>query len=70
MHCFEDGCLLGCCVVCLLLGAANISETSANIYHTTRRSILEDSYLHTRRSENLKSCPKHIMPKLRKDSLF
>jgi hypothetical protein len=32
------------------------SETSVNIYQTARRSIPEDSYLHTRCCENLKSC--------------
>jgi hypothetical protein len=31
------------------------SETSVNVYQTTRRNIPEDSHLHTRRRENLKS---------------
>jgi hypothetical protein len=31
------------------------SETSVNFYQTTRRNITEDSHLHTRRRENLKS---------------
>jgi hypothetical protein len=30
------------------------SETSLTFYQTKRRNISEDSYLHTRRSENLK----------------
>jgi hypothetical protein len=34
------------------------SETSVNFYDTTRRNILEDSHLHTRRRENLIS---HVM---------
>jgi hypothetical protein len=37
----EDGCLLSCCAV--------------NFYRTTRRNSPEDSHLHTRRCENLKS---------------
>jgi hypothetical protein len=37
--------------------AARTSGTSVNIYKTTRRNISEDSYLHTRRRENLKSHP-------------
>jgi hypothetical protein len=32
-----------------------ISETSVNVYETTRRSIPEGCLLHTRRRENLKS---------------
>jgi hypothetical protein len=35
--------------------AASTSETSVNFYQTTRRYIPEDSHLHTRRRENLKS---------------
>jgi hypothetical protein len=38
---YEDGCLLGCCT--LMMEAASTSETSVNIYHTTRRTIPEDS---------------------------
>jgi hypothetical protein len=34
--------------------AASTSETSVNFYQTTWRNIPEDSYLHTRRRENLK----------------
>jgi hypothetical protein len=34
---------------------ANTSETSVNFYETTGRNIPEDSHLHTRRRENLKS---------------
>jgi hypothetical protein len=30
------------------------SETSVNIYQTTRRNIPEDSHLHTRRRETMK----------------
>jgi hypothetical protein len=35
--------------------AASTSETSVNFYQTTRRNNPEDSYLYTRRRENLKS---------------
>jgi hypothetical protein len=36
-----------------MMEALNISETTVNICQTTRRNIPEDSYLHTRRRENL-----------------
>jgi hypothetical protein len=39
----------------LMMEAARTSETSVNFYQTTRRNNPEDSYLHTRRRENLKS---------------
>jgi hypothetical protein len=35
--------------------AARTSETSVNVYQTTRRYNPEDSHLRTRRRENLKS---------------
>jgi hypothetical protein len=35
--------------------AVNTKETSLNFYETTRRNIPENSHLHTRRRENLKS---------------
>jgi hypothetical protein len=35
--------------------AASTSETSVNVYHTTRRNVPEDSNLHARRCETLKS---------------
>jgi hypothetical protein len=35
--------------------AASISETSISYKQTTRRNIPEDSYVHTRRREILKS---------------
>jgi hypothetical protein len=35
--------------------AASTSETSVNLYQTTRRNNPEESYLHTRRRDNLKS---------------
>jgi hypothetical protein len=37
----------------------SIFDTSVNFSHATRRNILEDSHLHTRRRENLKS---HLTP--------
>jgi hypothetical protein len=39
----------------LMMKAASTSETSVNFYQTTRRNNPEDSHLHTRRRENLKS---------------
>jgi hypothetical protein len=38
-----------------MMETVNTSETSVNFYQTTRRNILEDSLLHTRRREDLKS---------------
>jgi hypothetical protein len=35
--------------------AASISETSVNFYQAARRNNPEDSHLHTRSHENLKS---------------
>jgi hypothetical protein len=45
----------------LMMEAVSVSETSVNFYQTTRRIISEDSHLHTRRRENLKS---HYLTKL------
>jgi hypothetical protein len=39
----------------MMMEAVITSETSVNFYETTRRNIPEDSHLHTRRRENLKS---------------
>jgi hypothetical protein len=38
-----------------MIEAASTSETTVNFYQTTRRNNPEDSRLHTRRRENLKS---------------
>jgi hypothetical protein len=38
-----------------MMEAESTSETSVNFYQNTRRNNPEDSYLHTRRRENLKS---------------
>jgi hypothetical protein len=38
-----------------MMEAARISETLVNFYQTARRYIPEDSHLHTRRLENLRS---------------
>jgi hypothetical protein len=40
----------------MLMEAVRTSETSVNFNVTTRRYIPEDSKLHTRRREDLKSC--------------
>jgi hypothetical protein len=42
-------------LIALMLEAASSSETSVNLYKSTRRNNPEDSHLHTRRRENLKS---------------
>jgi hypothetical protein len=42
-------------LVALMMEAAKTSETSENFYQITRRNDPEDSRLHTRRRENLKS---------------
>jgi hypothetical protein len=47
--------VLAASIIALMMEAARTSETSVNFYHTTRRNIPEDSHLHTRRRENLKS---------------
>jgi hypothetical protein len=36
-----------------MMEAVSTSETSVNLYQTTRCNIPEDSHLHTRRRENL-----------------
>jgi hypothetical protein len=41
--------------IALMMEAAGISETSVNFCQTTRRSNAEDSHLHIRYRENLKS---------------
>jgi hypothetical protein len=42
-------------IIALMVEAVTPSETSVNFYQTTRRNIPEDSHLHIRRRENLKS---------------
>jgi hypothetical protein len=42
-------------VIRAMMVAASTSETSVNAYQTTRRYNPEDSHLHTRRRENLRS---------------
>jgi hypothetical protein len=39
----------------VIMGAVSISGTSINLYQTARRNIPEDSHLHTRHLENMKS---------------
>jgi hypothetical protein len=45
----------GCYLRALMMEAARTSETSVDIQLRTRQYIPEDSELHTRRRENLKS---------------
>jgi hypothetical protein len=42
-------------IIALIMESASTSETSLNFYQTTRHNIPEDSHLHTRSCENLKS---------------
>jgi hypothetical protein len=42
-------------LIALMMAAESTSETSVNFYQTTRRNNPENSHLHTRRRENLKS---------------
>jgi hypothetical protein len=42
-------------ILALTMEAESTSETLISFYQTTRRNIPEDSHLHTRRRENLKS---------------
>jgi hypothetical protein len=44
-----------------MLEAASTPETSVNFYQTTRRNNPEDSHLHARRRENLKSYLVHML---------
>jgi hypothetical protein len=48
--------------VAMMMEAVSTSETSVNCYQTTRRNIPEDSHLHTRRRENLKSHLIFLLP--------
>jgi hypothetical protein len=42
-------------LIALMMEAVSTSKTSVNFYQTTRRNNPEDSHLHTRRRESLKS---------------
>jgi hypothetical protein len=42
-------------LIALMTKAASTSETSVNLHQTISRNNPEDSHLHTRRRENLKS---------------
>jgi hypothetical protein len=47
--------LVASIIIALMMETVSTSETSVNFYETIRRNIPEDSHLHTRRRENLKS---------------
>jgi hypothetical protein len=47
--------VLAASIIRAMMEAASTSETSVNFYQTTRRNISEDSHLHARRREKLKS---------------
>jgi hypothetical protein len=42
-------------MISLMMEAASTSETTVNFFQTTQRNIQDNSHLHTRRRENLKS---------------
>jgi hypothetical protein len=44
-----------------MMAAASTSETSANFHQTTQHNIPEDSHIHSRRRENLKSHPQGVI---------
>jgi hypothetical protein len=52
---FTDISVVNRAIIALKMEAASTSETSVNFHLTTRRNITEDSHLHTRCRENLKS---------------
>jgi hypothetical protein len=47
--------VLAASIIALMMEAASTSETLVNFYKTTRLCNPEDSHLHTRLRENLKS---------------
>jgi hypothetical protein len=49
-------------IIALIMEAARTSETSVNIYLTTWQYIPEDSELHARRRNNLKSHSRNHFP--------
>jgi hypothetical protein len=42
-------------IIALMMATVSISETSVNFYEFSRRNIPEDSHIHTRWREELKS---------------
>jgi ABC-type arginine/histidine transport system permease subunit len=44
--------IISAMMIALMMETVRTSETSASIYQTTRRNILEDSHLHICRREN------------------
>jgi hypothetical protein len=57
--CNEVGSLRACStsiIIAVMMEAERASETSANLYQTTGCYDPEDSHLHTRHRQNLKSC--------------
>jgi hypothetical protein len=48
-------------LIALMMVAKSTSETSVKFYQITRRNNPEDSHLHTRRRENLKSHLKDLL---------
>jgi hypothetical protein len=47
--------MLAASIIRAMMKAASTSETSVKFYRTTWRNIPEDSHLHTRHRDNLKS---------------
>jgi hypothetical protein len=52
---YEVSEVLAASIIRAMMEAGSTSETSVNFYQTTRRNNPQDSHLHTRRRENLKS---------------
>jgi hypothetical protein len=44
-----------CLIIALMMKTVSTPETSVHFYQITRRTILEDSHLHSARHDNLKS---------------
>jgi hypothetical protein len=47
-------------LIALIMDTVSTYKTSVRFYQTTRRNVSEDSHLHTRRRENLKSNHVHV----------
>jgi hypothetical protein len=54
--------VLAASIISTMMEAASTTETSLNLYQTTRRNNPEDSHRHTRRRENLKSYLEYLLP--------
>jgi hypothetical protein len=55
-----------CSLIALMMEAGSTSQTSVNFYQATRRNNPENSHLHTRRPENLRSHLVKTFPVIRR----